>query len=449
MRIKSLINASREWLQPRLKQKLANLSVRNRLILVTALWLSLIVSLTGTVIPLLMSYQLEQNAKSELNFTLEELTDLLRSNPTQDLNKITLSNSKLYEKKQDRFWLIEFDDRLYGSPSLAGKDLYDKSELPDHKLVIVHDKLYIEPHGKVKIWVALDDKDLDESLELLTGVLWFILSCLFFGVLILVAVQVRWSLKPINSMQNELLRLKSGNIEKLENRYPKELAPLAGSLNDLLFHYQDLLRRARNHTGNMAHALKTPLAALKNQIGQLPDQQKNDMQESVSRIERYIDYHLTRARVAGSNTILSVKSSPSQRVEAINIAFDKVYAEREILLINELDDDLEVKVDSADLDEMLGNLLENAYKWANSLIRVYAEQAGENQLKLIIEDDGKGIDEQEFQTVLKRGARLDEKVAGTGLGLNIVQEIAQSYQGSIELSHGQRGGLKVILILPC
>lgn len=431
-----------------LTEKFSKVSVRNRLILVTGLWLSLMVMIAGTVIPLLLNFQLESNAKTELKLTLQELHSKVSQGKQTDLANIQISNGKLYEKSQDRFWQISTKNNIYKSPSLAGRELSDDFEDDFHKIISVSKKYKIEGLGKVKIKVALDNDQIEESVNILTGVLWLILSCLFVGVLVLVAIQVQWSLKPITKMQHQLIKLKSGESTHIEGSYPQEIDPLVTSLNDLLFHYQELLRRAKNHTGNMAHALKTPLTVLKNQINEYPSAQQNELLKPINDIQKYIDYHLSRARLAGSNSILSMKSHPSERIEAMNIAFDKVYVQREILLINELEDEMTVNVETTDLDEMLGNILENSYKWANSTIRIYSDVYSKNRLKIIIEDDGEGIDENMYRTVLNRGTRLDEKIKGSGLGLNIVQEIAESYQGSIQLDSAKLGGLKVTLTLP-
>jgi len=166
----------------------------------------------------------------------------------------------------------------------------------------------------------------------------------------------------------------------------------------------------------------------------------------INQIQDHIDYHLGRARMAGSMNILSVKSTPSSRVDAISMAFDKVYADRNITLINELDSDLNVAVEQTDLDEMLGNLLENSYKWANSMIRVHSSQNKEN-IHIIIEDDGPGIPKENRSQVIKRGVRLDEATTGSGLGLNIVSEMAHSYRGQLTLETSTLGGLKASLDL--
>ena len=270
---------------------------------------------------------------------------------------------------------------------------------------------------------------------------------LFVGVLMLIGIQVSWSLLPLSKMQRELVMLRKGEQQGLSDNYPKEVSPLVSDLNALLFHYQELLERARNHAGNLSHALKTPLSVLKNEIEMLPDNEKKLLQQPIHQIQSQIDYHLGRARMAGAMNILSVKSSPCERVEAIAMAFDKVYAANDVTMINELDSELEVAVEKTDLDEMVGNLLENSYKWAGSIIRVHANELADGNVELIIEDDGKGIPEEKLEQVTKRGVRLDETTPGTGLGLNIVNEMAHSYRGSLTLGKSSMGGLKASLVL--
>jgi len=129
------------------------------------------------------------------------------------------------------------------------------------------------------------------------------------------------------------------------------------------------------------------------------------------------------------------------------MAFDKVYAYREVDLINEIDSDLDVAVEDTDFDEMIGNLLENAYKWSNSIIRVHSRDSSDNGIEIIVEDDGPGIPDEKLETVIQRGVRLDETTPGTGLGLNIVNEMAHSYRGKLTLNRSSMGGLKATLLV--
>ncbi|NCO47203.1 MAG: ATP-binding protein, partial [Vibrio sp.] len=290
-----------------------------------------------------------------------------------------------------------------------------------------------------------DEAPLQDTLNSVISQLWMILGLLFSGVLVLIGLQVSWSLRPLGKMQKELAALRKGQQASLSDEYPKEVFPLVNDLNALLFHYQELLERARNHAGNLSHALKTPISVLRNEIDHLDFAQQQTLRTPIEQLQKQIDYHLGRARMAGSMNILAVKANPSERVDAISMAFDKIYAQREITLVNELDSDLEVAVDPTDLDEMLGNLLENSYKWAASLVRVHAKNREEGWVEIHIEDDGPGIAEQDLAKAVQRGVRLDETTSGSGLGLNIVSEMAHSYRGTLTLSTSTMGGLKAVL----
>jgi signal transduction histidine kinase len=287
---------------------------------------------------------------------------------------------------------------------------------------------------------------LQDALADVIGQLWIILCALFVGILAFIVVQVHWSLRPLNRLQRELKSLETGDKQSIEGHFPKEVSPLVSDLNALIFHYQDLLNRARNQSGNLSHSIKTPLSVLKNQVGELPERQRAPLMQSISQLQHHIDYHLSRAKTAGSMNILSAKSRPSERIDAISKAFDKVYAHREVLLVNELDSSLEVAVEKSDLDEILGNLVENAYKWADSLVRVYSAQSG-NRITIYVDDNGPGIEQSQIANITKRGYRIDEQTPGSGLGLNIASEMAHSYRGSLNFSQSSMGGLSVALVL--
>ncbi|MGL4625513.1 MAG: ATP-binding protein, partial [Plesiomonas shigelloides] len=209
----------------------------------------------------------------------------------------------------------------------------------------------------------------------------------------------------------------------------------------------------RHHTGNLAHALKTPLAVLNNQIALLPPAEQAQLQAPLKQLREQIESHLARARIAGASNILAVRCQPALRVDRIALAMSKVYAARDVELINELDSELQLAVSEDDFDEMAGNLIENSFKWATSLIRVHLQASNDTSaqsamLTLLIDDDGCGIADADRERVLQRGVRLDETTPGSGLGLNIAYEMALSYRGDLRLQPSPLGGLRAELTLP-
>ncbi|EGQ9322673.1 ATP-binding protein [Vibrio cholerae] len=437
---------------------LRHLSLKTRLLLAAALWLGAMILAAGYLIPNLIHQYLLEDVQNQLQLSMDEITANLEANPQGQLTLTTrLADPRFTQPYSGLYWSATLGDQTLRSRSLWDRFLTEETHVhgtiylgaKEESLIVLKRTVYLPEFSQpITITIGLDDAPLKATLQRVSKELWMILALLFSGILVLTGVQVTWSLRPLSKMQRELSALRDGQQNALNGDYPQEISPLVNDLNALLFHYQELLERARHHAGNLSHALKTPLSVLKNEVAQLNDAQlRSQLQPSVEQIQQQIDYHLGRARMAGSANILSVKTAPSARVDAISQAFDKVYAERGITLVNELDSDLEVAVEPTDLDEMIGNLLENSYKWANSLIRVHSQILSDDWVQICVEDDGAGISATNREKALKRGVRLDETTPGTGLGLNIVSEMAHSYRGALALGESQLGGLKATLTL--
>ncbi|AEX21663.1 ATP-binding protein [Vibrio natriegens] len=433
---------------------LKRLSIKSRLVLAAVVWLTAMILAAGVTIPTQVYNYMVDDTRSQLSVFMDEIAAQLEIDKTGHLSLAAqLSDPRFNRPYSGLYWSASTKTHLERSRSLWDKRIEykeldkDAYGARDEKLITLEKVLYLPDYnGPIHVVVGIDEAPIKNTLQTLIGQLWLILGLLFAGVLTVILVQIAWSLSPLTKLQKELAELKSGNKTSLEETYPKEISPLISDLNALLFHYQELLERARNHAGNLSHALKTPLSVLKNEVRTLDTTVQSRLDEPLNQIQSHIDYHLGRARMAGSMNILSVKANPAQRVDAISMAFDKVYVQRDITLVNELDSELNVAVEKSDLDEMLGNLLENSYKWANRMIRVHSTQDKEN-IRLIIEDDGPGIPQEQLERVTQRGFRLDEETPGSGLGLNIVSEMAHSYRGQLDLEASKMGGLKATLIL--
>ena len=433
---------------------LKRLSIKSRLVLAAVVWLTAMILAAGVTIPTQVYNYMVDDTRSQLSVFMDEIAAQLEVDKTGYLSLATqLSDPRFSRPYSGLYWSASTDTHLERSRSLWDKRIEykeldkDAYGARDEKLITLEKVLYLPDYnGPIHVVVGIDEAPIKNTLQTLIGQLWLILGLLFAGVLTVILVQIAWSLSPLTKLQKELAELKSANKTSLEETYPKEISPLIADLNALLFHYQELLERARNHAGNLSHALKTPLSVLKNEVRTLNPTIQSRLDAPLNQIQEHIDYHLGRARMAGSMNILSVKANPAGRVDAISMAFDKVYAQRNITLVNELDSELNVAVEKSDLDEMLGNLLENSYKWANRMIRVHSTQDKEN-IRLIIEDDGPGIPKAQLNRVIQRGFRLDEETPGSGLGLNIVSEMAHSYRGKLALEESKMGGLKATLVL--
>jgi signal transduction histidine kinase len=433
---------------------LKRLSLKSRLVLAAIVWLTAMVIAAGVSVPTQVFNYMVDDTKSQLSIYMDEIAASLEADEKGALTLTTnLSDPRFNRPYSGLYWSARTDADLLRSRSLWDQKIEAKKGIKkeyfgarEEKLIYLKTTLYYPDFdGPIEVLVGIDEQPIENTVRDLMSQLWIILALLYFGVLAVIMLQVQWSLHPLTKMHKELSQLRSGDKKQLEEDYPKEVAPVVSDLNALVFHYQELLERARHHAGNLSHALKTPLSVLKNEIHNFDSETQKLLQPPVDQIQSQIDYHLGRARMAGSKNILAVRANPSERVDAISMAFDKVYASREIALINELDSDVEVAVDKTDLDEMVGNLLENAYKWSSSIIRVHSQQSKEGDIDIIIEDDGPGIPDDKIQQAVKRGVRLDETTPGTGLGLNIVSEMAHSYRGKLTLSSSSMGGLKAVL----
>ncbi|MBU2899111.1 ATP-binding protein [Vibrio hepatarius] len=433
---------------------LKRLSLKSRLVLAAIVWLTAMIIAAGIMMPSQVYLYMQEDTKQQLAIYMDEIAAALEADEKGNL-KLTspLSDPRFTRPYSGFYWSAKTSKALLRSRSLWDKTLTSKNEhdllgARDEKLIHIDSTLYYPDYsGPIKVTIGMDQQPIEDTVRNLMGQLWFILALLYIGVLTLITIQVQWSLSPLSKMHKELSQLRSGKKTQLDQEYPKEVSPVVSDLNALVFHYQELLERARHHAGNLSHALKTPLSVLKNEVATKDPVIQEQLRPSLDQIQNQIDYHLARARMAGAKNILSVSSCPSKRVDAISMAFDKVYSDRGISLINELDSDLNVAVEQTDLNEMLGNIIENAYKWSKSIIRVHSLENSETSetIDVIIEDDGVGIPEQKLAQVIHRGVRLDETTPGTGLGLNIVSEMAHSYRGKLTLDRSSLGGLKVIL----
>ncbi len=305
------------------------------------------------------------------------------------------------------------------------------------------------PGREVPFWYAVagDESELRGPKQRFDRLLGFALAMLFAGVVAAILIQVRFGLQPLVRIQRALSAIRSGESRRLEGAYPSEIQPLARELNALIDHSETLIERAQTHVGNLAHGLKTPLSVLANEargntspFGELVDRQTTLMRQQV-------EHHLARARAAATSNILGARSEVAPVLKDLKRALERIHDERGVAIEMSCPPELVFRGARHDLEEMLGNLMDNACKWADGNVRVDAGRR-DDQIFLVVQDDGEGLPLSKRDEVLKRGRRLDESVPGTGLGLSIVVDLASLYGGSFELGDAELGGLAAILRLP-
>lgn len=269
--------------------------------------------------------------------------------------------------------------------------------------------------------------------------------------LLLVLAQVavlRWGLQPLRAVARELGAIEAGRQQRLDQRYPKELQPLTASLNHLLEHERAQQRRYRDALADLAHSLKTPLAVLRGALGEPRGVQiaGDVVEEQVARMDHIVRYQLQRASTtgwAGLGTPVMLRPVLVKLIDSL----DKVYRDKAVQVHMELAEDLSVRAGENDLMELLGNVLDNAYKWCRGRVRVESERA-DGKVHIRIEDDGPGVSTAQLDRIFQRGVRADERVPGHGLGLAIVRDILEAYQGEIDIGKRELGGAAVRLVLP-
>ena len=280
------------------------------------------------------------------------------------------------------------------------------------------------------------------------------LVLLGLGLVLATLVQVRFGLRPLRDMQANLAEIRQGRAEQLKGDYPSEIQPVAEELNLLIQSNVEIVERARTQVGNLAHALKTPLSVLTNEAAQQDGALAGKVREQAEIMRNQVSLYLDRARRAARAQGIGAVTEVKPVLEALARTLERINRDRAITIRADCPDDLRFRGERQDLEEMVGNLLDNACKWAATRATVSANPvrehgaAGRSFLEIAVEDDGPGLPADKRAEALKRGRRLDETKPGSGLGLSIVAETAAMYNGNVQLEDSAMGGLKAVLTLP-
>ncbi|MEZ5818342.1 MAG: sensor histidine kinase [Hyphomicrobiaceae bacterium] len=282
----------------------------------------------------------------------------------------------------------------------------------------------------------------------------FSLALAGLGLVLSTFLQVRYGLQPLRTVERRLSAIRSGEAEMLEGKLPAEIEPLQTELNALIQSNQDIIERARTQVGNLAHALKTPLAVITNEIGDDASPAARKVAEQAQVMRDQVSYYLDRARMVARVDVIGRVTEVCPVAEAIARALGRIHRDRALEIVVECPADVRFQGEKQDLEEMIGNLADNACKWANTrvLIKISVEtRASERhsrRLLISVDDDGPGLTAEQRAQGIKRGRRLDESKPGSGLGHSIVVDLAQSYRGHFRLEEAQLGGLSARLDLP-
>jgi signal transduction histidine kinase len=320
---------------------------------------------------------------------------------------------------------------------------------------LVERNIDLGEEGHYLIAVAGDAAEISGETRSFDQALVLTFSILAAVLLLTTTFQVRFGLAPLKRITNGLAAIRSGSAERLTGKFPEEIAPLARETNALIETNREIVERARTHVGNLAHALKTPLSVMVNEAtahGTEPFAQKILEQADIMRDQ--ITRHLERARLAARFTVVGSVTQAAPVVTALARTMEKIHRDKKLMIDVHADEQVLFHGERPDLEEMVGNLVDNACKWAASRVAIEVvgerpDPASERQVvRVIVDDDGRGLSPSEREQVAKRGSRLDETKPGSGLGLSIVLELARLYGGGLTLGSAPLGGLRAELVLP-
>ncbi|HTH15604.1 MAG TPA: sensor histidine kinase [Magnetospirillum sp.] len=437
----------------------ASTSLRRRLIAAATLWLVLALAVSGTVLRLAFEDSVERTFQLRLLTAVRGVAAALEVNADGKLTLTRpLGDPRFDQPYSGWYWQVAdesgavllrsrslWDTALPVMPSPGpGAVAFGRAQGPQGQALLTaeRDITPLDRDSPVHVAVAASRHDVDRELKSFDRLLVVSFVLLALGLAAAMAVQVGYGLRPLSRLAAELEALKRRPGQRLSGGYPTEIAPLAESLNAVLDHDAELVDRARTHVGNLAHGLKTPLSVMRAELSS-GSADPAVLAQQVERMGRLVEHHLTRARAeASSARILGATQSVAEVAGEIAAVLNKIHVGRGLVIEVARAADARFAGDREDLAEMLGNLMDNACKWARSRVVVRTEGA----LAIIVEDDGPGLPEAESGKATRRGARLDESAPGHGLGLAIVHDLAALYGGRLELDRSDLGGLAARLV---
>jgi signal transduction histidine kinase len=323
----------------------------------------------------------------------------------------------------------------------------------DQRLRLAERTIDMGEDGRYLVAVAGDASEIEDEISNFDGWLAITFGSLAVVLLLSTLFQVRFGLAPLKRISESLIAIRSGTAERLAGKFPEEIAPLARETNALIEANREIVERARTHVGNLAHALKTPLSVMVNEAAtRVEDPLAVKVREQIEIMRDQVARHLERARLAARTPAFGTVVEVVPVLTTLARTMEKIHRDRAIAIDIEAPQEVKFQGERQDLEEMLGNLVDNACKWAQSRVSVEVLRAAsaraDPRVHIIVDDDGPGLSPSERERVAKRGQRLDETKPGSGLGLSIVFELAGLYGGALKLGTAPIGGLRAELVLP-
>ena len=429
---------------------------------IAALWISVLLIGGGVALDRVLSDAITRNFDDGMNYVLTAMIAASEIGPDGEvLFNRELADQRFLEPNSGLYYQISAKGREdWRSRSLWDRALKAPAEHNDRQLHVYNSKQFpgedlrimertVVLPGSDTHWlfmVAQARSGLDTQIKTLRSTLFKSFALLALGLFVLATLQTIYGLRPLRKVRLEIIRMRAGEKSRVTEPMPAEVLPMVEELNALLAHNERQAEEARTHAGNLAHALKTPLTVIMNAAtAKAPDLGDAVIREATT-MRRQVDHHLARARAVGRRGAAQSRADVWKSLGAVERAVQRLYPDARI----DMDGDktAAVRVERQDLDEMLGNLIENAAKYGGgSVFATVGRAAG--MIEIAVEDDGMGIPEEERVRIFDRGVRLDSGKPGTGLGLAIVRDVAEIYGGAVAVAESEDlGGLLVRLRLP-
>ncbi len=435
-------------------------SLKFRLIAISLAWLAFSLLATGAVLVLLFRAHMQRHFDQTLQSHMEELVAAASGGADGSLNLSWEPADPRFRKPLSGwYWEIRSgNETLKRSPSLAGRSIppviatsepriFDNIPGPGEvRLRIIAQDIALPGSSRpLSVLVAGPCVTVQNDVLIFMGQLAAALLTLGLTLGALIAAQVTYGLRPLGMVRAGLLQVRQGRGSRLQADGPSEIAPLIDELNGLLDERDMMVAQARAEAGNLAHALKTPIAVIRNEAASLPGKEADTLKAEADKMTRVVEHHLINARAQMKQRRVAAGASLDQVMEDVRFSLERLYPGRKLEF--SVPHGLFAACAEDDLGEMIGNLADNACKWAARTVGISA-RSPDGRIVVQIDDDGPGLKEEQRAQVLTRGERLDESMPGHGLGLSIAAKLAAIHGGTLRLERSELGGLAAILDLP-
>ncbi len=439
-------------------------SLSRRMILIAAGWISILLLVGGVALDRTLTGLVTSSFDEQLEYMLTAMVGAAEIGPDGEVffNR-PLGDQRFLEPNSGLYWQISgeghehFPSRSLWDRTLqldadyydAAAHVHDSSQFEGEPLRVAERSVVLP--GSETVWyfaVAAARDELDAQITRIRSILFWSFVVLGLGLFLMAGLQTWYGLNPLRRVRRAIKHMRTTGTNRVTDPLPLEVQPMVQELNALLAHSERQAEEARTHAGNLAHALKTPLTVVMNAAtAKAPDLSDTVIREATV-MRRQVDHHLARARAVGRRAAGLARANVRDSADAVERAMSRLHEQVRFDIGGSRD--AMVAIERQDLDEILGNLVENAAKYGGGSVFVTIDaEPDSSECVVLVEDDGQGIPEGEWQRIFDRGARLDTGKPGTGLGLAIVRDVAEIYGGSVELGESEDlGGLMVKLILP-